>query len=90
MCNRTVTKKYIDEDSEDGDTIEVELPARFEVCDRCHGEGKHVNPSIDGDGITESEWREMCHEDEEFPDKYFGDSMTSSVLNAAETVLFSW
>lgn len=24
------------------------LPAKYEVCDRCEGEGKIVNPSVDG------------------------------------------
>jgi hypothetical protein len=32
------------------------LPARYEVCDRCGGEGKHSDPRIDGNGITEDEW----------------------------------
>ncbi len=48
-----------------------ELPTRWEVCDRCHGEGKHTNPSIDGNGITSSEWQEMCYEDEDFAENYF-------------------
>ena len=47
------------------------LPTRWEVCDRCHGEGKHTNPSIDGNGITSSEWQEMCYEDEDFAENYF-------------------
>lgn len=28
------------------------LPAHYEVCDTCHGKGKHVNPSIDAGGIS--------------------------------------
>lgn len=27
------------------------FPAHFEVCARCRGEGKHVNPAIDGNGL---------------------------------------
>ena len=27
-----------------------------EVCPRCCGEGTHVNPSIDGNGISADEW----------------------------------
>jgi RecJ-like exonuclease len=38
---------------------EMTIPARYEVCDRCHGEGKHVNPAIDGNGITASEMDEL-------------------------------
>lgn len=41
------------------------LPARYEVCWRCHGEGTHTNPSIDGNGITQSdreEWDVVLHE----------------------------
>lgn len=29
-----------------------ELPARFVVCPRCRGRGVHVNPAIDGHGLT--------------------------------------
>ena len=38
------------------DDEEVEIPSRFEVCDRCAGRGTHVNPNIDGHGITADEW----------------------------------
>jgi hypothetical protein len=53
----------------DDDYIEesVEIPIRFEVCSRCHGRGKHVNPSVDGDGIT----RDMFDEDPDFEEAYF-------------------
>ena len=27
---------------------EVQLPSKKEICPQCHGEGTHVNPSIDG------------------------------------------
>lgn len=51
---------------DDGDTFEtLELPAKFEVCDRCRGEGSHVNPSIDGNGITSSEWADWDEDDRE-------------------------
>lgn len=42
-----------------GETLEVSLPAKFEVCGRCSGTGSHTNPSIDGNGITASEMQEM-------------------------------
>lgn len=41
---------------EDGECEEQEIPCRFEVCGRCQGKGTHVNPSIDGHGITMDEW----------------------------------
>lgn len=34
----------------------VELPGKYEVCGRCQGKGSHVNPNIDGHGITAEEW----------------------------------
>ena len=30
----------------------VTFPAHNEVCDRCEGRGKHVNPAIDGNGLS--------------------------------------
>lgn len=35
---------------------EIELPANYEICSTCLGEGSHVNPSIDSHGITMDEW----------------------------------
>lgn len=52
---------------DEGACTEVELPAKFEVCGRCRGEGKHVNPAIDGNGIT----REQFDEDPDFQESYF-------------------
>lgn len=51
----------------DGDGNETELPTVWKVCARCHGEGKHVNPSIDGNGITAEEFAE----DPDFREEYF-------------------
>lgn len=42
-----------------GEEIQHSLPAKFEVCTRCRGEGTHTNPSIDGNGITASEMDEL-------------------------------
>lgn len=52
---------------EEGTEAEVELPAKYEVCERCQGEGKHVNPSIDGNGIS----REDFDQDPDFEEAYF-------------------
>jgi hypothetical protein len=51
--------------TDDGDELPHELPARYEVCPRCRGTGSHVNPSIDGHGITEEE-RERDWSDEDW------------------------
>ena len=46
---------------------EIILPGRFVVCTRCRGEGAHVNPSIDGNGISPQEFAE----DTDFAESYF-------------------
>jgi len=42
--------------------FEATLPAKKEVCPRCRGKGTHVNPSIDGNGITSDEMEELGDE----------------------------
>lgn len=42
-----------------------EFRSKMEVCDRCEGRGTHVNPNIDGNGITSSEWAEWDEESRE-------------------------
>jgi hypothetical protein len=44
----------------------VEVKFRWTVCPTCDGKGSHVNPSIDCDGLTASDF-----EDEEFKESYF-------------------
>jgi hypothetical protein len=39
----------------------------YEVCPRCRGEGKHVNPSIDSHGLS----REDFDQDPDFEEDYF-------------------
>ena len=48
--------------------------AKYEVCHRCEGHGKHVNPAIecDGGGITGSEMAEIMVEDPNFQNDYLG------------------
>jgi len=46
--------------------IDFELPAKYEVCPRCEGRGVHVNPNIDGNGLSQE-----CIEDSEFMEDYF-------------------
>lgn len=38
---------------------DIEIPAKYEVCETCEGKGSHVNPSIDSNGITASEMDEL-------------------------------
>lgn len=58
---------YVEDSDEYPDGIRmVELPAHYEVCDRCRGEGTHVNPSIDGHGLGPEDF-----EDEDFREGYF-------------------
>lgn len=44
---------------EDGRMIQTKLEASWEICPICEGEGGYVNPSIDGHGISMSEWNEL-------------------------------
>lgn len=44
------------EETDEGDCIVHEIPARWEICSRCEGDGTHVNPNVDGHGITAEEW----------------------------------
>jgi hypothetical protein len=46
---------------------EVTLRCKFEVCHRCRGTGTHVNPAVDGHGISPEEFAE----DPDFEEAYF-------------------
>ncbi len=37
----------------------VVLPAKYEVCTRCHGTGSHVNPNVDGNGLSRDDMDEL-------------------------------
>ena len=52
---------------EDNQGLEVEVPAVWEVCGTCEGQGSHVNPSIDSHGISAEEF----YEDPDFAEDYF-------------------
>lgn len=45
------------------------LPARYEVCHRCRGTKTHVNPSIDGNGLSREDM-------DDFGDEFFEDYMS--------------
>lgn len=48
-------------------TLEKEVESKRIVCDRCNGDGTHVNPNIDGNGITADEMDELG---EDFRENY--------------------
>lgn len=52
---------------DDGDEVEFEVPWRWEICSRCRGHGKHVNPNIDGHGLSQEDFEE----DPDFRESYF-------------------
>ena len=41
------------------------IPKYKIVCPRCDGEGAHVNPAIDGNGITQEEWSDWDDDERE-------------------------
>ncbi len=49
------------------DDIEVEIPTKFEMCQRCQGSGTHVNPAVDGNGLSQEDFDEAGPE---FRDDY--------------------
>ncbi len=58
---------FITYDAEDNE-VEHTVPSKFEVCSGCNGKGSHVNPAVDGDGISAEE----MYEDPDFAEEYFG------------------
>lgn len=53
--------------NEEGIILDLEVPEKWEICGNCRGNGKHVNPAIDGHGLT----REDFDEDPDFEEGYF-------------------
>ena len=62
----TMTLSKTIEDDEGEETVH-QFPAVFDVCDKCSGKGKHVNPNVDGHGISKEEF----DEDPDFKEAYF-------------------
>lgn len=46
-------------------SMDVTIPCKLEVCDRCGGHGHHVNPAIDGNGLSQEDM-----DDPDFMDGY--------------------
>lgn len=62
--SKTIHVKYYDDD---GCEVVADLAARYEVCGRCGGTGVHVDPSIDGRGLSAEDFAE----DPDFEQGYF-------------------
>lgn len=54
-------------ENDNGNEELIELPAVWTVCPRCKGSGSHVNPNIDGNGLTAEDFAE----DPDFKEDYF-------------------
>ena len=54
-------------ENNEGELVELVLPATFEVCPRCRGKGTHVNPAVDGNGLSQEDFDEAGPE---FRDDY--------------------
>lgn len=51
-------KITLEVETDEGDLVELVLPTKFDVCPRCRGTGSHVNPAIDGNGLTAEDFDE--------------------------------
>jgi predicted methyltransferase len=56
----------IDLEDDDGEEESVTVALKYEVCPTCEGRGKHVNPSIDCNGLTAEDFAE----DPDFREEY--------------------
>lgn len=53
-------------ETDDGEPVEHRIPAAWEICDMCAGDGKHSRAvEADGGGLTASELAEWDHEEVE-------------------------
>ena len=50
--------------TDNGTEVELTLPGKFEVCDRCEGHGTHLNPSIGEHAYTPEEFAESFDDEE--------------------------
>ena len=66
MTAEVTIVNYDDNDDEVNNTY-VGVPFKYEVCDLCNGKGKHVNPTIDRNGLTSEDF----DQDPDFREDYF-------------------
>lgn len=64
--SEAMTLTFTTED-EDGEEIDITLPAKYEVCGLCNGKATHVDPAIDENGITSEDFAD----DPDFRESYF-------------------
>jgi hypothetical protein len=57
--------RFVHEDAEGNEVVDL-LPARWKICDRCHGNGTH-DPDAFSNGFTTEE----LYEDPDFAEAYF-------------------
>ena len=70
--------------AEEGHEVELAIPAKFALCPRCRGRGSHVNPAVDGQGISQEEF----DQDPDFQESYFrGDYDVACHRCAGEKVI---
>lgn len=50
---------------EDELEMEMELPAKFDVCGRCEGHGTHMRPGMAEHAYTAEEFEDAFHDDED-------------------------
>ena len=58
------TTKTIEVIDDEGFEVEIQLPAKYEVCSRCDGHGTHLNPSIGEHAYTAEEFEDSFDEEE--------------------------
>lgn len=77
-----ITRNYM---TANGCEFPIKFPAKYEVCCRCDGHGKYVNPNIDGNGLT----REDFDADPDFRENYFSGmyDVTCDVCNGQRVTL---
>ncbi len=68
----TVTKNgttflVVPTNDDEGNEFDVLVRTKKAVCPRCHGKGAHLNPAVDGHGISP----EQFAEDPDFEEAYF-------------------
>lgn len=62
MTKRTDSVEIFFFDS-NGEEVTLDVPFRWEICDRCNGEGRHDHPAF-SDGISGEEWANEWDDDE--------------------------
>jgi hypothetical protein len=62
MTKHTDTVEIFFYDSE-GEEVTLDVPFKWEICDRCDGKGQHDNPAF-SDGISGEEWNNEWDDEE--------------------------